>query len=1690
MSKKEDPQRDSLQGTQVMSTVATGGGGSVFQARVGALYLANMLTGLPTAFCLHGARVEELRFEARYTGAHTDDIYCRLSDANGSWLQLIQCKRGLNATAGNTDFIDGLQGAWRDFLGIQKSPFDRACDVLVLATIAPATAANQAAKRLCELARASVDLADYLQKLDSRLFDKKHKVTWEAFKTISKEILTDKYTEELVLQLLRRLRVDIHDLGTDSSQELSLVQALLTAGPPGDSGELVWDGLVSYVQEQGITVGTVTRSTWSETAKEGLQAAISRLTASRGLGSVAERLTARALLQLSLILTNLPNGAHVPRGECVGRVLAGFDERQLVIITGGPGVGKSAVVSELAPLLRESGPLFFFKAEDLGEPSLAAMQSLSGLPDPVLGIDALLRTAQPTVIIDSLEKALEAQNPGAIEELLALVHKHKGARLCITTRSYALNSLYTNLLSGFSSQVVDVPLLTDAEISAAVAGSPLERPVAEDASVREVLRAPYYLQLAFKSIAAGAALPSASGNDLRRTLWTERVAPSKGLPPGLGLRRRTAFDSVCYLRTERFAQFVEAPTDAEAVTSLLQDDVLVQDAADRVAPAHDVLEDWSLFFQVEREVRSAERDWAALFTKLRSHAGMRRALRSWTAQKSAEGDEDAYALLRAALRPDPTIPQLWRDEVAIGLLRSERIEELVAKLGGNGAFNNVALLQRLSHLLRVACKGPTSIDYSHLADDPANKELIARIGMAAPVGKAWDVVIGLVARAFPTLPPEAHSWVVQLAEDAVAHDDSWHKPSQRVADVFNIAEHYCRRDNESWYREQSVGKRFYALLCRCSGADPARFKVFVDVLLERISGGTEGRDMYAEERLEFLTNVKHCREPAYFNPDLVRKAFRALYVEPEPRAVRHYYSPGWEASLGLSERAAHRFFPPSALQGPFRSLLLYSFAKSVRFAVELCNHAAASFAKFHPEEITVIPPEKSPNGRPHIHDWRLWSAYRGHSVSSYVLNCALMALEERLLIEAKVQPDFISKVLEVILEIGESSFTTGLVAGLLMAHPTLVTEKMLSIFKCPEFFGDDIARSVGEATSLAIHGGHDGLDDERQKERIASNQLPHRRQHLEMLVLQLQFNRPDLRDGIFAILDKHIEDLKGATDVPDGWRIGLKRMDARGMKRGEPVGEERLVPLEIAELEPDLKEVSERAELRSQLMNRLATVRLWAGAITQPTLSSAQGAADRFSSPAEVYEEFVRLSEEFKEHEEAMLLGLDDELPCALIQRWPTETSDALQWARGYLLDVTSQRLDKDAWVRRNHTTGEIRTKTLILLASVAPTLPRLAGAIANSVTEPVWKVRRAAAIAISEVLRSTQPVVAEILTTALAQYAEALDTTTEAGRRRKRDFVDEARDATSKAVVAALAEGKPGRRPTPRSLAAVKEWTIALDAARSETPETWRVQALTALVRLMADQEGKPRVDRYDPDYVDFEARWEVGDLLAAELLGQSTDQAPIFGMLDYCIENAPDLSERVLESTLSGCLKQEYANADAFWRIWDRAAAKILPDMSLRTSSRRVYSKHEKPLAVLLLGTMRWPKTWRDLPLLQRRPDFVANCLAAAGDSWHALERLLALMAGVGRTTAIPSALVQLRDALGRAPADFFDDGNALWDAETVCQVAVHEHRQELLRDVNLRRATLDILDWLVSAGSSLAFQLRDYLAASPTAPGEGST
>jgi hypothetical protein len=502
---------------------------------------------------------------------------------------------------------------------------------------------------------------------------------------------------------------------------------------------------------------------------------------------------------------------------------------------------------------------------------------------------------------------------------------------------------------------------------------------------------------------------------------------------------------------------------------------------------------------------------------------------------------------------------------------------------------------------------------------------------------------------------------------------------------------------------------------------------------------------------------------------------------------------------------------------------------------------------------------------------------------------------------------------------------------------------------------------------------------------------------------------------------------------------------------------------------------------------QISKIKVWAAAVTDRFSSAEAGTAERYLSPAEPYTEFLQLGDKINTEEFSIFTGLDEELACALIYKWPADNSEAIQWARSLVLERASIIEDKDAWLMRQSASGALLARTVISLAAFNPNLPNMLEALVNIVTEPMWELRRATAREISEVLRHKQPVLAEALTAGFAQYAEELEGGIERPLRRNRVFVDEARKNTISILSVALREMKPSNRPSPKSLTAIKEWTIALEAARSETPDTWRVQSLITLTQLVASQEAKPRLQRSDSEHIDFEARWKLGDLLAGELMAMSNDTSPLFETFDYCLENAPELSERILESVLDECIEREFTNTTAFWRIWDRAMAKILKENSLRNESKRSYSRFEKVLTTLLLCSKPWFKTCYDLKLFDSRPHFIANCLVAVGDSRKGLENLLQLMAGVGRTSTVPSALTNLHDALRRAPADLFDDGNSLWHAETICRVAVHEHRKTLIRDVKLRRATLAILDRLVDAGSSLAFQLRDYLATSPAASAE---
>jgi hypothetical protein len=1650
--------KNPLEGKQVSSPVSTGGGGALFQARTQALYLANMLTGLPTAPGVAGGRVLSVRFEARYTGAHTDDIYCEVEGASAEgWRCFVQCKRKFDVTESDSTFTDAFQAAWRDWL--QQGPFRRSRDTLSIASTAPASPSLEAAREVCQLARASDDLADFQRKLGAAgLKAKRVLEAWRVLCELSKPMLGTAYSEDEVLAFTKRLRLDVHDVGSDDTQEMVLLAGLLGAWcSQPEKGELFRAGLTDYCLEMGQRPGTATAASWRTSASAALQEAFDAgIAGASGATAAWGKLIARAQHQLGLVGAALPNGVHLDRLALQEELLTRATEHPLVVVTGDAGVGKSGAVVTAARALAAGNPLIFFRADELDSPSLDASLVATGITSGVLVLDAAFQVHDRVVlVIDSLEKALEFAKRGALEELLGLAAKHKSVQVVVTARSYALAPLLANFLHTSSVGIVEVHPLSEEELASVLAGSEFTPAEQQNEQLRK---------LAIARRKSAGTLPSLTAGELRKFLWEEAVAPSTSRA-GLAQRRRAVFDETCFTRTERLTQFVDPPSDAEAVESLKRDGILVADSVGRVAPGHDVLEDWSLYFRIEREVARAEQDWAALFEALGTHSGLRRAFRSWTADQADLGNEDALRLLAHCVTSTDA-PALWRDEALIGLLRSDAAERLLSRFEPELTRNDFALLHRVIHLLRVACKGPAESQAASFDESELAKEAHIRAAMTTPVGDSWAHVVSLVDKHKSSLEAGAWHKVAALLEDAVK-GCTWYSETALSKAVHNIAAHYVDNFDDAWsHDDRTLHKRFFSLFIGGVANDPPRVQAYLNSLIGRVRAARgRRRDLKAEERLGYLLGFANSIAPSAFLPSTVWAALVAMHIRAgthEDEGIRHSdWSRG--SSFGIRDHGASPFFPASCMSGPFRHLLNYHPKTALRFIVSLANDAAAHFRTSATNSVVVIPPQKSPNGKEHLHSEVFWLYYRGLVVSDDLLASALMALEERLLFDAESDPSKASEHLIWLLDNGTSTFTTAVAASVLTAHPRLFAEQFLRLARCPEFFLADHRRLNGEHMPLAILGGHDGLDAFRQRERHESNNLPHRKRDLEFLALQLQVEGV-CRTEIFAALDEHIRELaaQAESERDDTWRVALKRMDLRGLKFGAPVGEGRRA-LEIAELDEDLAEKSKLAETRVAHANRRAGLHLWAASATGRRKKDAE---PLFSSANEVLEALRQVHEQEEEHEAEIYSGFDQEVAAGLVLEMFQQDASCDEWAAATLSGprLAQLRAGRDVW-------GAIACAVVRLLV-VRASESRIEGAVAELAFHRDAEVRSAFAEAVNASRRELTDPVVITLASALARYAELTGMATA----RPCPRGERAYQAARRLAQCALRRTFEGNAPPTPEMAKLParagDWVIALRAAQGLSDWDWRRNTLDSLVELAAAAENSRSEDRE----LDFTSRKKVGKLFASELLRTDTGGAKALSRLKGLIPTAPEFCDEVLQDVLLAVDAREHKDARRFWAVWDEASSIVFAQRSLRGAHS---SRFERVLRQLLLVGVPWRQGVYHLAILDERPMYVAECLRQVGDTRAGLQGCLDLLTSVARQSSIPSALPALRDAVVKQGAEAFTPRNNQWNAELVCRLAVHQHREELMRNKALREAVLDILTALVDAGSSIGFQLRDYLA-----------
>ena len=291
-------------------------------------------------------------------------------------------------------------------------------------------------------------------------------------------------------------------------------------------------------------------------------------------------------------------------------------------------------------------------------------------------------------------------------------------------------------------------------------------------------------------------------------------------------------------------------------------------------------------------------------------------------------------------------------------------------------------------------------------------------------------------------------------------------------------------------------------------------------------------------------------------------------------------------SFGLHKhKASANFFPASGKKGPFAQLLRFHPRKGLDFIIELCNRTAEKYANSTLDRTEGVFTVEIPlNDGAYVKQYcshRLWLGYRGTAVLPYLLQSALMALENWLiaLMEHNNETSTVECLIDHILRNSNSVMPTAVIASVATGFPEKLGKAALPLLRIPDFYHWDMHRCCQESMALGAGFTPDPLGKLYDEERKEANHRPWRKEHLETLATKLQFT--ELRDEVFKILDEFKANVPPKSDI-DGesderWRFRLHRMDIRGWEPKEDKENKRIL-FTPKDLEPDLQKIHEKTQ--------------------------------------------------------------------------------------------------------------------------------------------------------------------------------------------------------------------------------------------------------------------------------------------------------------------------------------------------------------------------------------------------------------------------------------------------------------------------------------------------------------------------------
>jgi len=1127
-----------------------GGGGTNFEQYVQAAFLATLVVK-GNAPCLPTNEVIGIALQTTRKGWDTDDLEVTAKSDLGTHRLLVQIKHNLTFSDKDTIFKEVITAFWNDFNNTQ---FNKELDRLVIVKSRLNNLEKNHIKGILNYAKNHTCATDFLNEVN-RIKEKKDRLL--LFQNIITEVNNGQTTSTAeIWRFLKCLDVLGYDLlnegSVDETYLLNLIK--LSKAPDATASERdIWNSLLVFISHLNPNGGNVTSES---VRKEEFYQNFSH-NKFNPLNKALEKLNKDSLVLLNPLKNTIGsdgNDLHLNRTDLANYLAAAINEVPLTIITGKPGVGKSALTKDVLTGLFPDAAIFAFKADQFNEPHLANVLTNQGISEPLVDLFSWLALIpEKIILIDSLEKLLEDIDPNnAFKQLLILLRQFPEVKIVCTARRYAVDLLLLKYnLKEQPLQLLEIPLLGEAEVLAVAVKFPQLKGLLNNSKIKMLIQTPKYLDFAVKSLAKEQEnLPDLTITGFKNMLWNQLVKDVTNRAKGLPAKREDAFMKIALTRAKEMKLFSRVDgIDEEAIVFLENDEIIIQENGNRkYAPAHDILEDWALVNHIDSLYEEYPTP-SALFAQLGNEPAIRRAFRLWIEDHLIDDSAKVNEFVRVSLA-DHSIENYWADEILIAVFKSDNCDNFFGYFYQD-LTQAVALVNRSIHLVRTACK--------------ESKEGLASNTTLLPIGSGWRALLNFIEKNIPLLL-EIRFSIINLLTD-------WHlhlifQPEiaeQECGSVKSILLQFIAQMEEGdqfWSGHDMEPKRDEMIAIFFNLSHHARKEV--SELVNRALSYNEDdekwevKSFYEAVINKCIAGVNNYRLPKEMPDLIIQTAFSAWKTKPISVEASDEYSRLFaghrlnsDECWGLIDK--YQFMPVSIYKTPAYNILWHHHFKGIKFITDLINYAVITYERTDGEykheftkvkltltDGTIVEQRAA---------WELWAAYRGITVTHDLLQCLLVSLEKFLLEVAAFKTDLsrkrLGEMFDLTLRNSNNVAATSVLTSVAMAYPEEVGEAMLPLLGVQEFYDWDSNRYLQEGITTSM------LDlewDGTEEERLAFNKLLHRSAYFNGLhgfVVDYQFRIATINEQIFKVFD-HLKSVADKEDVV--WQKTLIEIDRRCWK--------------------------------------------------------------------------------------------------------------------------------------------------------------------------------------------------------------------------------------------------------------------------------------------------------------------------------------------------------------------------------------------------------------------------------------------------------------------------------------------------------------------------------------------------------------